>query len=785
MIASKIGNPKKSGGKSGRVSKLVNYITAPETDNKLEKCIHSEAVNFISDDLKSQTAEMLSLAQEAVKSKDPINHYVLSWKENEKPTPKQASEAAALFIKQLGLEGHQYIVGLHDDTDNRHLHIAVNRVHPDTYKVVKINKGFDLEAAHQAIAIIEKVQGWSVETNARYKTDDNAKLIIDPETKRPQIFENLDKQQQPNAKAQAMEIQTGQKSAQRICIENSPDIIKSATSWADLHQKMAAAGMEYQREGSGAKIIIGDTAVKASDVVDRKNNFGALQKRFGLYQPANTQEIKNDPHNRTQLITNQYQSDFATPQCGTGNSLRDLSSLNLAHSEKTGNGKTSFEGVLQLDVSADRHGAGRVRWGGHSDGAESQSRQPIIENQPGWTQYQQIKEANDSARSTERLQLSKRHDSEKSELKAKQKIEREAALKAVPKGNGTALNAMRGLIADTQRPATQELSAQHKAEREALQSKYKPLPIYKQWKEQPQIVSMKVQPLIDQHITQDRQPQHVSQIIKQLTQRKDEHRHFTYALDKKDVFRDEGKIIKIIDLSSERGIAAALATAQQKYGDVLTLTGSDAFKQNAVAVAVEYNLTCRYDDPELEKLRTQFQAQKDAAVRDVREAEQLEKSKELEKAKALTPAIPPIQPTREAVPPALGCTEELPPVDYLDDIHKQIDASKAAADPRSMFANSTTTEADNEAPDRGVIVGSNEQFVAVQRCEVVKLYRTLELTKQLKYDGTDTGHGRFAPGNELTRTNGKDGMKTVLSEEREAMQTEVKRERERDHRHGL
>lgn len=38
------------------------------------------------DDPKSQTAEMIALSQEAVRSKDTINHYVLSWREGEQPS---------------------------------------------------------------------------------------------------------------------------------------------------------------------------------------------------------------------------------------------------------------------------------------------------------------------------------------------------------------------------------------------------------------------------------------------------------------------------------------------------------------------------------------------------------------------------------------------------------------------------------------------------------------------------------------------------------------------------
>ena len=371
MIGKKAPNPKKSSSKSARVGLLTAYITNPELKNGHEKCVHFEAENFITDDLQSQTQEMIALSHQAVRSKDPIDHYVLSWQEGEQPTVAQAREAVRMTLKHLGLEGHQVIWGMHSDTDNFHIHIEVNRVNPLTFKVVEINKGFQNNAIQQAAAIVEKVQGWKTHGKSRFKTDELGHLITDSKTKLPKIFEEADKQNAPTGPARDKEIQTGQKSAQRIAIEDGAPIIAQAKSWADLHEKMAAAGMEYRREGSGAKIYVGDVAVKASDV-DRKASFGNLQKRFGLYQPPNHKEIKNDPNNRprTELVANRFKSDFTKTGFGTGNNMRDLSSSRLAHSEKTGQGKTNFEGVLQLDVSADRLRTGRMRRGGHSDRAE-------------------------------------------------------------------------------------------------------------------------------------------------------------------------------------------------------------------------------------------------------------------------------------------------------------------------------------------------------------------------------------------------------------------------------
>ena len=656
MIVSKIENSKKSSGKAARVAGVVDYIVAPENENTVEKCVFHEAVNFLSHDLKSQKAEMTALAQEAVRSKDPIDHWVLSWKSHERPTSEQAREAAAIFIKQCGLEGHQYIIGLHDDTDNMHLHIAVNRVHPDTCKVVKINKGFDKEAGHQAIAIIEKKQGWSVEENARYRTNDRAELIIDPATKRPQIFTEGEKQQQPTAKAQAMEIQTGQKSAQRVGIENAAPIIAQATTWKELHAAMAEAGMQYQRKGSGAVVQVGDEFVKASSITP-KASLSALQKRLGPYQPP--QEIKPNEYHHHHAPQKPHALEAGKEP---GNRLRSLSKCNLA--VLTNQGKTRSAGVLHIDGRA----GGRSVDGLRRDTGRDNSKltpQPLREKQPGWNEYIAIRDAQKVAKTHETIALQKRHGDDRTALAAKQKAERDELFKGNWKGKGEARNVLKSVIATQQAAEKLEQRERHAAERKALQAQYKPLPMYKQWKEQPQIVGMNVRPLIDQHIERDKQ-RTVAQTLRALSHSVDARKHITYQLGRRNVFRDEGRTIAVLDTKSDRGIAAALAVAQQKFGQTLELTGSDEFKRKAVAVAVENGLTCRFTDPALDKLREHLQHEKYRAERERMNRARMaaEKAQEAEKKAPAPQPLQTIQQPREAVPlsPAAQAPEAQQPV---------------------------------------------------------------------------------------------------------------------------
>ena len=210
MIVKKIANPHKSASRRVRIGRLADYIESPETaapadratdadlakanrvagladyagrttaDDLREKCVYGGARGLMALDRDDRKAEMLALARRAVRSKDPISHYVLSWRAGERPTPAQVEEAVDIFLDELGLAGHQAIYGLHADTDNRHLHLMVNRVHPETCRLMLPNKGGrDLEAAHRAIARIEHVQGWRREARGRYRVRDDGTLRRD------------------------------------------------------------------------------------------------------------------------------------------------------------------------------------------------------------------------------------------------------------------------------------------------------------------------------------------------------------------------------------------------------------------------------------------------------------------------------------------------------------------------------------------------------------------------------------------------------------------------------
>lgn len=287
MIGKKV---PKSASKAARKSRAANirhltdYIAAPGTE---EKVLYQAARNFGAESLPAQQQEMIALAERSARSKSPVSHYLLSWREGEQPTNEQAEHAVGILLEELGLEEHQAVYALHRDTDNIHVHVAVNRVHPDTQKVVRPNNNFDIEAVHRAVARVEHEQGWQSEANARYRVREDGEVVR-------RTRADTEAARQPGQRSRDYEQRTGAKSAERVAIEEAAPIFREARTWQDLHARLAAIGARLEQKGSGGLLWIDGHPVKPS-AVDRQASFTALQKRLGPYEPLEEgQELLHD-----------------------------------------------------------------------------------------------------------------------------------------------------------------------------------------------------------------------------------------------------------------------------------------------------------------------------------------------------------------------------------------------------------------------------------------------------------------------------------------------------------
>ncbi|MCI4652607.1 relaxase/mobilization nuclease domain-containing protein [Sphingomonas aquatilis] len=250
-------------------------------------------------------AEMLAQIARA-RGTDPIEHYVISWAENEHPTPEQVEEALTLLMRVLNLEEHQAIYAAHRNTRHYHVHVAVNRVHPETGTVVAAGDGWQLNAAGQAAALIEHRQGWSAEAGAQYQVDadgvrhiDSGRLVRHVDGRatavHPPDRRTLDKpvDKRLSRGARGYEARTGRMSFERIAMTIAAPIIARARSWDELHEGLGKEGLGYARYGTnGARITMGEREISASIAArDAALTQLAQADRLGAFRAGTPEQI--------------------------------------------------------------------------------------------------------------------------------------------------------------------------------------------------------------------------------------------------------------------------------------------------------------------------------------------------------------------------------------------------------------------------------------------------------------------------------------------------------------
>ncbi|HBQ2197044.1 TPA: relaxase/mobilization nuclease domain-containing protein, partial [Klebsiella pneumoniae] len=140
----------------------VNYIASlrdqidPDTGEVIDRGMVTTFTSCHS--LETAAIEMWGTSALSARIKDPVFAGVISWPPGEYPTDEQMHEAGLLHLKNQGMEGHQYVMSVHRDTDNAHIHFVANRVHPETGRVAGLNHSY--MTAVRSAREIEIVQGW-------------------------------------------------------------------------------------------------------------------------------------------------------------------------------------------------------------------------------------------------------------------------------------------------------------------------------------------------------------------------------------------------------------------------------------------------------------------------------------------------------------------------------------------------------------------------------------------------------------------------------------------------
>ncbi|EFM8799064.1 LPD7 domain-containing protein [Escherichia coli] len=246
------------------------------------------------------------------------------------------------------------------------------------------------------------------------------------------------------------------------------------------------------------------------------------------------------------------------------------------------------------------------------------------------------------------------------------------------------------------------------------------------------------------------QRHNLDEIIKNLEHEELPDNTALYRVDGEPAFLDKLNRLEMVDGASadDKKVLAALAVATNFYGGVIELTGSDAFKQKAMQLIVEYDIKVRMKLPvqraALEKLRKEKEMAHDAIVTH-RPTPELNRQSPEETTMA-QPA-PPVSPKAEAEQTA-GSTAETP--------HPEAPVTAKAEAPRADRPEQPAAPS-SSAPEKAPVSAQPQQPDTPEEEPPGKLRPGESVTAVL----TNYGEKEYAPGKgrcffvELTNRSGK------------------------------
>ena len=137
----------------------MRYLT--DDQNKTERVRQIPVANCYTEDIPAALLEIQNTQQMNTRAKsDKTCHLVLSFPEGERLPHADLNNIEERFCDVLGLADHQRISVVHDDTNNLHIHIAINKIHPRKYTIH--NPFFDYKKVAQLCEQIEHEYGLTV-----------------------------------------------------------------------------------------------------------------------------------------------------------------------------------------------------------------------------------------------------------------------------------------------------------------------------------------------------------------------------------------------------------------------------------------------------------------------------------------------------------------------------------------------------------------------------------------------------------------------------------------------
>jgi hypothetical protein len=245
-----------------RLSKLVPYMLRGKGE---ERCTWYMAGNLEGLDRREDAGlavDVMELLQEGnVRAKgSKTYHLVISFHpEDRRLTPAELEDVVCRTVRAAGLEEHQYVAVRHSEQEHEHLHVAVNKIHPET---LKIHHPYKAIHAYQALAsVLEEELGLHKVDRTRCPSHSH--------------------------RARNFEAHQGLESFSRWARRHIGDAteLDRVPSWEALHEELKRFGVRLVRRGNGFAIVDATRATLAckASALGRGWSKQRLCERYGEF----------------------------------------------------------------------------------------------------------------------------------------------------------------------------------------------------------------------------------------------------------------------------------------------------------------------------------------------------------------------------------------------------------------------------------------------------------------------------------------------------------------------
>jgi hypothetical protein len=238
---------------------LIQYLT--DKQGKFERVGISITTNCTAGNMDAVISEVLAVQQLNTRATgDKTYHLLVSFRPGENPEAEILKAIEDRICSSLGYGEHQRVSVVHHDTDNLHLHIAINKIHP-----IK----FTLHEPYNAYRMFAKLS----------KALEND-YGLEPDNHTP-------KKSLSECRADDMERHSGIESLMTWIRKECLPEIRLAQSWDALHRVLSENGLELQERGNGLVFKSSSGIMVKASTVARDISRNHLEKRLGPFEPYN------------------------------------------------------------------------------------------------------------------------------------------------------------------------------------------------------------------------------------------------------------------------------------------------------------------------------------------------------------------------------------------------------------------------------------------------------------------------------------------------------------------